>query len=207
MPVVLVVVLTTSIVVSMIFVVVLIVCCRKQRKDMEKQYASEYQPHNLIEAYDKQTNAYHEVQKSDHNHHVLLPRENNEESVKTSKEAYGSLPVSQNSIGTQNYLKRFPSSSSEIYLANSRTSLQTTLCRTYPRETSLDYQGNGHYSLPRRTESTNRQHVSGVLSRGSSSPGLSNSDRDTEETTWESRSCLDDSPKNTSPQRSRESIV
>lgn len=194
--VVLVAVLAASIIAAMIFIVVLIMCCRKQRKNLEKQYVKEYQLQDVFQPYaQQQISVYQEKQTFDHDDSVLKTNGNNTEPIRAFKEARVSLQSSQNSFGTQSDSKRVPSDSSEMYLANSRTSLQTTLCRTCPRETSLDYQGSAHHSLPRRTEST-----PGVQ------PG-SKIDRDAERRNWESETSLDASPRNTSPQRSRESIV
>ncbi len=158
--------------------------CRKQRKDLEKQYVNEYQPQDLYQPCAQQISVHQEMQKRDQDDPVYKMNGNDTEPIK----ARVSLQSSQNSLKDS---KRAPSSSSEIYLANSRTSLQTTLCRTCPRETSFDYYRSTHHSLPRRTESPPGVQTSEILSRVHSSPGAS----------------LEYSAKNTSPQRSRESIV
>ena len=202
-PTVLVAVLTASIIIGMLFIVVLIMCCRKQRKNLEKQYVNEYQPRDVFQPYTDQM--HHEMQKIDQNDSRLVYG-HNAEPVKISSDARASLQNSQNSLGSHSDSKRTrePTSSSEMYLANSRTSLQTTLCRSCPRETSFDYKGGGSDSLPQRTPpaSTPGEHTPGILP-----PWVSTKDRDIERRKWESGTSLDDSPRNTSPQRSRESIV
>ena len=170
-------------------------CCRKQRKDLEKQYVNEYQPQNFYQPYNQQISVTQEMQKSENDYPVSKIYENEKEPIKVC----ASLQGFQNSLKDS---KRDPSSSSEMYLANSRTSLQTTLCRTCPRETSFDCNGSTNHSLPRRTESSVPSKISCGLPF--SAPAL---DGNVKRRNWESKTSLDDSPRNASPQRSRESIV
>lgn len=187
-------------------------CCRKQRKYLEKQFVSEYQPQDLFQHCTRQVSVNQEIQKCDQSQSTFNKSWNsdNTEPVKSSKDARASLQTSQNSLGTHSDSKRTkePSSSSEMYLANSRTSLQTTLCGSCSRETSFDYKGNTNHSLPRTMPPVSKPEVPspGVLARGIASSWASTVDRD-DRRNWESETSLDNSPRNTSPQRSRESIV
>jgi hypothetical protein len=194
-PITLVAVLTAAIIAILIFIVIFILCCWKQRKDLEKQYLSEYQPQNVYQPFSRQISVAQEMQKSEKDDSVLKINGDENEPINTC----APLHSSQNSLGDS---KRAPSSSSEMYLANSRTSLQTTLCRTCPRETSFDYNGSTSHSLPRRTEC-----VQSDMSRGLPFSASTLDSHDDERQNWESKTSLDDSPRNTSPQRSRESIV
>ena len=204
----LVAILTASIVVAMTFIVVLVMCCRKQRKDLEKQYVNEYQPQGLFQLRTEHISIHQEIQKYAQNDTSCKAVEANAGSEKPLTDGHASFPSSLNSCETHGVSKTAQSVSSEMYLANSRTSLQTTLCQGCPRETSLDCKGRGEHSLPRNTGS-----LTGVsLSRRVASPSVST--LGSEKKSWDSQSSLDetpssldDTPRKTSPQRSRESIV
>ena len=176
--------------------------CRNQRKDLEKQYENEYQPQSMFQPYAQQLNVYQEMQKVDQND---SENGNSTETVPVTTETSVSSQGSQSSFGNRRDSKRTPSTSSEMYLANSQASLQTTLCRPHPQQTLIDYKWDAHHSLPRRTESAYGVQSSGILPRRVSSSEVSTMGHDIERSS--SRSSLDRSPKNTSPQRSRESIV
>lgn len=203
-PVALVAVLSTAIIVALIFIAILTLYCRKQRKNLEKQYVNEYQPQSMFQPYSQQMSVYQEMQKYDQND---SENGNSTESVPITTEVLISSQSSQDSFGNQEDSKRTSSISSEMYLAKSQTSLQTTLCRPYPQQTLIDYKWDAHHSIPRRTESANGLQSSGMLPRRVSSSGVSTVDHETERKNSEGQFSLDRSPKNTNPQRSRESIV
>ncbi|XP_028403146.1 fibroblast growth factor receptor-like 1 [Dendronephthya gigantea] len=163
----LVAILTATIVVAMIFIVVLVMCCRKQRKNLEKQYVDEYQPQSLFQPYPEHTSIYQEMQRYAQKNHSGIAVDANAGSENPHIYEQVSFPSSLNSCKTNGESTTAQSVSSEMYLANSRTSLQTTLCQGCPRETSLDCKGK------KRTFATSKDWtITGVnFTVGSHPPG------------------------------------
>lgn len=159
-PVMIICLLTAIIITVLVFIVLLLLCCRRQRRNLKKKYVEEYQPQNAFLPHASQVSAHNEMQK------FYQPNEPQTRPVSTPR---GSLHTCGNSFENRNDSKRVPSSSGEVYLVNSRTSIQTTLYRPCPRETLFDYKGSAQHSLPHRTiPALGHQHTpeTGTLAMG-----------------------------------------